>query len=230
MYHKSRNVQRRVTVTEIDFSHLIPATLHGDLQVFSTLYKGNTLNYTAMSEKTRPVKYPVWIRDTARPDDGSSITIQQYYDSGADMWVNGREMRKTGKYEMDCGGADTHDNEGLCCGPVPKSIVWNVMPFDGEKLHRRKGPEIVVSKDSIEKYVWNFDKPIYEHNPNVTTDYRPYRTRQPGDKRRASDNDVDEDAEPDNDEQQAGPEPSLQRAKIAPRRSGAMKAARIIRE
>jgi hypothetical protein len=217
-----------MTIAQIDFSNLIPATVHGELQVFSAMYKDNTLNYTAMSEKTRPGKYPVWIRDTARPADGSSITIQQFYDSGADMWLSGLEMRKTGKFEMNCGAAYTHDNDYLCCGAIPESVITNLMPFDGEKLHRKRGYELVISKDSIEKYVWNFDRWLWEHNPE-TTDYRPYRKARPGDRRRGPDDDADEDEDPGNGDQQDA-EPRPKRVKVAPRRSDVTKAARIIRK
>ncbi|KAH4342097.1 hypothetical protein HBH98_167040 [Parastagonospora nodorum] len=152
----------------------------------------NAWRSTTLVILTRPVKIPIWIRDTARPMDGSAITIQQYHDSGADMWVNGREMRKTGDFDMNCGASNSHDDEWLCCGAIPESIITNVMPFDGNKVHRKKGYEFVKSIKSMEIYIWNFDEWIWEHNPD-TTDYRPYRLAKLGDKRLAPDDDEGDD-------------------------------------
>jgi hypothetical protein len=201
IYHILQEVQQRVNMAQIDMRGLIPATMHGDLQIWSSWFKDETLNRYATSEKTRPVKIPIWIRDTARPTDGSAITIQQYHDSGADMWVNGREMRKTGDFDMKCGASNSHNDEWLCCGAIPESIITNVMPFDGNKVHRKKGYEFVRSIKSMEIYIWNFDEWIWEHNPD-TTDYRPYRLAKLGDKRLAPDDDEGDD-EGDDDEEQS---------------------------
>jgi hypothetical protein len=162
--------------------------MHGILQTFMVQYKGSTLVRLDSSEKKRQVKLDVWIRRTARPEDGSPISIQQLYDSGADMWIRGIEMRKTGPFDMNYGAADTHDNDWLCCGPVPRSCITKVMPFDGEKLHRKKTSQLVKSQESIEIYIFNWDIWRWLHNPDLT-DYRPYRLERSGDKRFPSEND-----------------------------------------
>jgi hypothetical protein len=175
-------VGHRVAVAEITTAGLIPATIRGKMRTFQTAYRNNSLVVVNDSAKDRDIKIPVWIRDTARPDDGSSVTLQDLNDSGADMWVVGSEMNLSGPYDMRYGAADTHDSEWLCCGPVPISVVGRVMPFDGDKLHLEKGCTIVVSTQSIETYIFNWEQRMWRHSPN-TIDYRPFRLEIVGDKR-----------------------------------------------
>jgi hypothetical protein len=177
-------VPRRCAVAEIDISDLIPATIRGRMRHFKRKYMDNSLVIVNASTTTRVVRIPIWVRPIARPADGSPISFQDLHDSGADMWVRGSEMALSGPYDMRWGAADSHDNEWLCCGPVPRSCITNVMPFDGETWHQEKGYELVISKLSLEIYVFNFDKWMWEHNPD-TSDYRPYRLEVPGDKRSA---------------------------------------------
>jgi len=133
------------------------------------------------------------------------------------MWMRGVELRKTGKYDMNCGAADTHDNEWLCCGPVPASTIRKVMPYDGQKLHPKKTAELVMSTQSIEKYVFNWDKKQWQHNPDLT-DFRPFRLERPGDKRRSDNNEAGEEAVAAEDEASndlyEDPEPRRKRARI----------------
>jgi hypothetical protein len=137
---------------------LIPAEMHGTLQEYAVNYLGNTLNFVKTSEKTKAAKWPIWVRDTARPADDSSISIQQFHNSGADMWMRGKELRKTGPYDMDCGAPAKRDNEWLSCGPIPISCIVKGMPFDGNKLYRGKQHKLVRSRESLEIYIYNFDK------------------------------------------------------------------------
>ncbi|KAH7072146.1 hypothetical protein BKA63DRAFT_605055 [Paraphoma chrysanthemicola] len=213
-YTELRLVGQRPTVTEIDTSTLLAATLHGTMQTCKVYYKGKTLVRIDSSLKTHRVKYPVCIRDTARPADGSPISIQEFYDSGADMWIRGLELRKTGPFDMNYGAADTHDNDWLCCGPIPRTYIKDVLPFDGEKLHYKKTSEVVKSKESIEIYIFNWNLRKWEHNPDMT-DYRPYRLERPGDRRGPpSDNDDDDDDDDDDDEDGDRCEPPRKRAQV----------------
>jgi hypothetical protein len=122
------------------------------------------------------------------------------------MWIRGIEMRKTGPFDMNYGAADTHDNDWLCCGPVPRSRITKVMPFDGEKLHRMKTSQLVKSQESIEIYIFNWDLWKWQHNPDLT-DYRPYRLERPGDKRVPSENN-------DGHEEAGSNEPQRKRVQI----------------
>jgi hypothetical protein len=92
------------------------------------------------------------------------------------MWMRGLELRKTGDYDMNTGAASTHDNEWLSCGPIRKSFITNVFPFDGETLHLQKTHNPVTSTGTLEKYVFNWDEWMWQRNPDMT-DYRPFQTR-----------------------------------------------------
>jgi hypothetical protein len=165
------------------------------MREFKLEYKNDSLVTVNSSAKDRSVRIPVWIRDMARPDNGSPITFQDLHDSDADMWVLGSEMAQSGPYDMQYGAADTHNNEWLCCGPVPIAYVGRVMPFDGEKLHLKKGHEVVMSTKSSEEYVFDWDQRMWRHNPD-TSDFRPFSLIDIGDKRKDSNRDESqEDAE-----------------------------------
>ncbi|KAF2821207.1 hypothetical protein CC86DRAFT_470947 [Ophiobolus disseminans] len=176
-YNDNRKVGQRVTVTMIDFKGLVPATMHGTMASGMVYFVDGTLTNMDHTQKTRRVKWP------------------------------GVELRKTGKYDMDCGAADTHDNEWLCCGPVPDWTIMKVMPLDGNDLHPKKTHEIIKSLRSIEKYVYNWDKLQWQHNPDMT-DFRSFRLTRAGHKRRPADNEDDDsnnDGNDDNDEEDLAP-------------------------
>jgi hypothetical protein len=173
-YNIVRSVGHRTTVTEIDFEGLVPATMHCTLAEATVTFVEGTLNNTEFLQKKRIGKWPVWVRNTARPADGSSISMQQFLDSGADMWMRGLELRKTGDHDMNTGAASTHDNEWLSCGSIRKSFITNVFPFDGETLHLQKTHDAVTSTGSLEIYVFNWDEWMWQRNPDMT-DYRPFR-------------------------------------------------------
>ncbi|KAH4287318.1 hypothetical protein HBI24_202190 [Parastagonospora nodorum] len=191
-YTKSRKGIRRVAVGKASISNLIPATVRGQLRTRGIDYVGNNLLATDRSIKTRRVRLPVWVRPEARPADGSPISFQQLEDSGTDMWVRGSEMAMKGPFDMQNGVGAEHDDEWLCCGPVPKSCIDGVFPFDGETLHLEKSCDMVESLMSIEKYLFDWDMSRWRHNPDIT-DWRPFRLEIVGDKRRHSVNNDDED-------------------------------------
>jgi hypothetical protein len=163
------------------------------MRTFKKEFRNKCLVVVNDSAKDRAVKIQVWVRDTARPEDGSAISSQELQDSGADMWVVGTEMSLSGLYDMRYGAADTHDSEWLCCRPVPISVVGRVMPFDGQRLHLEKSCANVVSTQSIETYIFDWDQRMWRHNPSII-DYRPFRLEIAGDKRpRSSESDAGSD-------------------------------------
>jgi hypothetical protein len=201
-------VPRRVAVVEIYIGDLIPATIRGQMRTSQQKYLNNTAVIVNHSTTVRSVRIPIWVRPSARPADGSPISLQDLHDSGADMWVSGSEMSMSGPYNMRWGASDKHDDEWLCCGPVPRSCITNVIPYDGETWHHEKSYEMVISQQSLEIFIFNFDKWQWEHNPD-TTDFRPYRLAKPGDRRCAPGDGTDDHDDPTEDSQ-----PRQKRAKI----------------
>lgn len=127
-------------IAEIDTTGLIPATLHGDEQLVETLFVENSLTVVTSDANKRRVHIPVWVRDTARPADGSNITPQQLTTSGADMWVSVDEQRMS---DIGIRCSTSHDKEWLCCGPVPLEHIDRVMPYDGKTVYGDKRREVV---------------------------------------------------------------------------------------
>jgi hypothetical protein len=132
------------------------------------------------SVDTRPVSVPVWVRSTARPADGSTITIQQFLDSHADMYVSVAELRLS---DLVVRGSAKRDHEWLSCGPVPMSSITRVMPYDGRIVHKEKGNSIVQSRQSIDTYISDWSESKWKHNPD-TSDISKFRNELIGDKRK----------------------------------------------
>lgn len=124
---------------------------------------------------TRDVNIPIWIRETAVPKDGSSITPEQLTKSGADMWVSITEIRRSdlkkgsSQYDrIDSICAKGHDYEWLACGVIEKSLVTKVMPWDGKVLHENRKPTIIRSLSSTEPWVFNWDQQTWLLDPTLT--------------------------------------------------------------
>lgn len=125
--------------------------------------------------KVYKVTIPVWVRDTARPVDGSSITDAQLAASGADMWLSITELRISNMKKVlpqirhyDTIAAKGHNYEWLACGAIPKSRIIRVMPWDGTTLHKTQDVRIVRSIDSCDPWVidwntlmWRLDARLY---------------------------------------------------------------------
>lgn len=106
------------------------------------------------SSKTFDAEIPVWIRSNAKPADGSSIIVEELAASGADMWLSVMELRHS---DLKSSFSKGHNYEWLCCGPILKSRVEKVMPFDGYTLHRERGSQPVISRDSSHTWIFNWD-------------------------------------------------------------------------
>jgi hypothetical protein len=161
---------------------LIPATLHGEEQLSETYYVHNTLTVVSNSVDTRRVSVPVWVGSAARPADGSAITIQQFLDSHAGMYVSVAELRLS---DLVVRGSAKRDTEWLSCGPILMSRIKRVMPYDGKIVHAEKGNNIVQSRQSIETYIFDWSESKWRHNPD-TRDMSKFRNELIGDKRKRS--------------------------------------------
>jgi hypothetical protein len=160
---------------------LIAGTLRGEEQVVEAFYAEGSLTKLKEAVETRSVRIPVWIRKTARPDPlTKSITIQEFYNSGADMYVSVPELRVS---DIVVRASPNRDNEWLSCGPVPMSAIGRVMPFDGRTVHREKSRDIIQSRQSIETYVFDWQKRMWRHNPDMS-DISHFRLELVGDKRK----------------------------------------------
>jgi hypothetical protein len=99
------------------------------------------------------------------------------------MWISVEELREC---DIKVRASDLHNNEWLCCGPVPNSCINRVMPFDGETLHQAKFSKLVESLESTEKYIFNWNKKMWLHDPDMS-DPTDYRKKSVGDKRKRKD-------------------------------------------
>lgn len=137
--------------------------------------KGNPILKEEVYKTYLPVKIPVWIRQSAVPNDGSAITPKQLKASGAESWVSITELRRSDlrlvskKTDLFASIMEKgHDYEWLCLGGILKAHVTHVMPFDGFKLHSELGSNIVWSKKSPAHYIydreiqqWRLDSRLY---------------------------------------------------------------------
>jgi hypothetical protein len=113
------------------------------------------------------VDIPVWIRDPRKPADRSDLTVDQFEELEADMWISVAELRTSNlsngpksriKASRDYICAQGHDYEWLSCGAIAKSLIMRVMPFDGKALHTQRSTTIIRSLDSTEPWVWSWDQ------------------------------------------------------------------------
>jgi hypothetical protein len=157
---------------------LVAATVHGRMKTTVIVKAKSLLSYYKDSAtKVRDVAIPVWIRDTARPSDWSSITEQDWIKSGADMWTSITEIRRSDlkKHTPKIRKYDTvasrgHDYEWLACGFIPKSCVEQIMPWDGKKLHTVQDTRIVRSIGSPDPWIFDYNIDMWR------LDARLYRT------------------------------------------------------
>lgn len=179
-------------IAQVKTTGLVPVTVHGDEQLVETLYGGldeaNALTVVTSKATKRRVHIPVWMRDVARPADGSAINLQQFYDSGADMYISIDENRLS---DMGVHASTGYDKEWLLVGPILMTAIDRVMPFDGKEVHHTKGNQVVQSRQSILTYIWNFDVRRWLHNPDMSN-ISHYRNELPGDKRKSFEDELDE--------------------------------------
>ncbi|KAJ4364476.1 hypothetical protein N0V83_009070 [Neocucurbitaria cava] len=149
-YNVSRRAGRRITVVEISTAGLVPA------EVEST--------WVDKQKETRTGKVPVWIRDTARPLDGSAITTRDFKNSGADMYLCVQEQRYKAGFGIGSSNAEGQWHEFMACGFIPEKYVTRAMPFDGYKIREAKGPEEVRSAFD-KNYVFDWEARHWRFDP-----------------------------------------------------------------
>lgn len=137
-------------IAEIKTNGLIPATVRGEQQDGESVSVDGNLKTASTSVDTFRKRFPVWIRKSAKPANGSSITVQQFIDSGADMNMSVPELRIS---DLVVRASPRRDHEWLSCGPIPMTAIGRIMPYDGRVVHHEKGNSIAQSRQSIETYV-----------------------------------------------------------------------------
>lgn len=99
---------------------------------------------------------PAWVPASAVPSDGSPFPIDKYISDGGEMWLSLVEL-KSSNLGFECN--PKHDNEWFSCGPIKKSQIFDVLPFDGYATHVDDGTrpgKKVISKRSTIRYKWNW--------------------------------------------------------------------------
>ena len=118
---------------------------------------------------TFDVAIPVWIRETAREQFGSTLTSEQLEKSGADIWLSITEIRgsnlkegpsRSGNRNIIC--AKGHNYEWLACGKIPDALVEGVYPWNGKKVHfEDPGHPILSVENSGQPWVWDWGKKMW---------------------------------------------------------------------
>jgi hypothetical protein len=153
----------------------VAATAHGR---YTTTYDITTHNGVGRANfketyiETHNVAIPVWIRDSAVPEDRSPITRSELEASGADLWVSITELRNSdfSKLSVNTGLFEEilrkgHNYEWLCLGSIKKTQVTCVMPWDGKVLHPEERTRIVWSRSSPQKYVFDWKQRQWRLDP-----------------------------------------------------------------
>lgn len=151
------------------------ATAHGRYTTTYDLTTHNGVGHPNGKEtyiEAHNVAIPVWVRDSAVPEDRSPITRSELEASGADLWVSITELRNSdfSKLSADTGLFEEilkkgHNYEWLCLGSIKKAHVTCVMPWDGKVLHSRQTTRIVWSRSSPQKYVFDWKQRQWRLDP-----------------------------------------------------------------
>jgi hypothetical protein len=211
-YKHSQRIGHRVYIAEICSDGLVPATVSAKCKTtVKIITKNRFLPHTLESrDYVFDVDIPVWIRDPRRPDHRIDLTVDELTALGAEMWISVFELRdsnlKNGpksrvKASRDYICAKGHDYEWLACGPIVKSRIIRVMPFDGKVLYKRPTTQIIRSLDSSEPWVWSSDKKKWVLDAALTSiaewrDDEAHKAREARKRSRDEDLDDDDDDEP----------------------------------
>jgi len=158
-----------VFVVQINNDGLVAATVSSQCRTIVKIIKKHRFKVDVIEEKEYffNVDIPVWIRDPRKPEDRSDLTVEQFEELGADMWISITELRGSNlsngpksrvKASRDYICAKGHDYEWLSCGPILKSHKMSVMPYDGKVLHTQRTTKIVRSLNSTDPWVWDWDE------------------------------------------------------------------------
>ncbi|KAJ4357032.1 hypothetical protein N0V95_002838 [Ascochyta clinopodiicola] len=165
--HQSKRIGHRVSIATISTSGLVAATVSGSCEsVWEIITQLKPMGKSfASNTSCHHVDIPVWVSKDVVPDDGSSITVQQFNDSGAELWLSIAELRRSNLKDGILGHkasayimAKGHTYEWLALGFIPESRIVDVMPWDGDRLHHVRGKQIVRSKYSMDNWIFDWDK------------------------------------------------------------------------
>jgi hypothetical protein len=154
---KSRLRGFRIYIAEIKSDHLIPATVEGPLGFSKSTFVEKSLDITKTAMQVLEAEIPVWVPASAKPRDGSSVSIDKYASDGRELWISLAELKdpKYSKLGFEC---ERHDDEWFSCGPIKNSQILDVMPFDGHAAHPDDGSrpgKKVTSLRSTVPYMWS---------------------------------------------------------------------------
>lgn len=110
------------------------------------------------SSTERSVQIPAWVHETARPHDGSSISVAQLSRSEADIRLSITELRLS---NLKVPARKGNHYEWLACGAIPRSRIVRVMPYDGQQVHKKEGPRAVKSLKSTESWIFDWKMGIW---------------------------------------------------------------------
>jgi hypothetical protein len=113
---------------------------------------------------TEDLQIPIWIRDSGVPENCSKMTVEQLENTTADIWMSITELRRS---NLQVSSSKGHDYEWLACGRIPTTRVTKVMPFDGKVLYSEKPNHIVTSRDTKEKWYFDWEEKMWKlRNPS----------------------------------------------------------------
>ena len=175
-YEDSKRIGMCVSIARISTDGLIAGTVRSQMSTTVTVKTKFPYHAEEIEEATKihNIITPVWIRNTAVPDDLSAITSQQLAASGADMWLSITEIRasdmkiilpKVHTYDRIC--AKGHAYEWLACGSIAKSLITRVMPWDGVRLHRDPDVRIIRSIDSPNPWIFDQNTLMWRLDPRL---------------------------------------------------------------
>jgi hypothetical protein len=209
-YKRSQRIGHRVYIAEICSDGLVPATVSAKCETTVEIITKNRFMPDTLESRDYvfDVDIPVWIRDPRRPDDRTDLTVDELTALGAEMWISVTELRNSNlkngpksrvKASRDYICAKGHDYEWLSCGPIVKSRIIRVMPFDGKVLYEQPTTQIIRSLDSTEPWVWSSDKKKWVLDAALTAiaewrDVEAHKAREA--LKRSGGEDLDEDHEP----------------------------------
>jgi hypothetical protein len=169
-YDESKRIGQRVFISTINNVGLVAATVSGRCKTtvkITTKMGRSTPDVVKSSDYFFDVDIPVWIRDPRKPADRSDLTVEQFEKWGVDMWISITELRRSnlsnGPKSRICTTRDYicakgHDYEWLSCGPIAKSLIKDIVPFDGKVLYDGQTTKIIRSLDSTEPWIWSWNE------------------------------------------------------------------------
>ncbi|KAF2647515.1 hypothetical protein K491DRAFT_555675, partial [Lophiostoma macrostomum CBS 122681] len=151
-------IGERISVAKIDTEGLFAATVQSTLEETVSVYEKGKIVPESTTKTTRQVLIPVFIRNTAVPDDLSPLDIDNFDPSKGDMWLSITELRH---FDLKIGLGEGHDYEFIACGIVPKSRVTKIMPYDGYDLHYEPPNHTVWSRTNTRSWFFRYQDQMW---------------------------------------------------------------------